>query len=65
MTIYGRYNKERGALEIKSDGTYSLGLWEVISYHKNATEARREFDRYKNGVYVPAWTSPTKWEGTY
>ena len=65
MTIYGRYNKERGALEIMSDGAYSLGEWEVISYHNNATEARREFDRYKNGEYVPEWTSATIWNGTY
>ena len=65
MTIYGRYNKERGALEITSDGAYSLGEWEVMSYHDNATEARREFDRHKNGYYIPAWTSAVKWEGTY
>ena len=65
MTIYGRYNKELSALEIISDSAYSQGEWQTISYHENATEARREFDRHKNGERLPVWTSVAKWNGTY
>jgi hypothetical protein len=65
MTIYGRFNKDRGALEIMSAGAHSRGEWLAISYHKNATEAKREFYRHKNGEYVPTWTSIVKWTGEY
>ena len=65
MTIFGRYNKESGALEITSDGDFSRGDWETISFHENATDARREFERHKNGERVPVWTSAAKWNGTY
>ena len=65
MTIYGRYNKERGALEIMSDGAYSSGDWQTISYHSNASEAKREFYKHKDGERVPVWTSAAKWLGTY
>ena len=65
MTIFGRYNTDSGALEILSDGAHSRGEWLAISYHENASEARREFYRHKNGERLPAWTSSIKWEGTY
>lgn len=65
MTIYGRYNKESGYLETMSDGEHSAREWEPLSMHENANEARREFFRYKNGEYVPGWTSDVKWEGAY
>lgn len=63
MTIYGRYNAETRALEVKSDGAYSNGEWETLSYHATIREARAEFFRYKNGYYRPAWTSNVKWVG--
>lgn len=65
MTIYGRFNKERGALEIMSDGAYNCKEWHAISYHDNATEAKKEFERHKNGERLPRWTSAAKWDGAY
>lgn len=65
MTIYGRFNKDNKTLEIKSDGSYSLGIWEAIYNAETANEAWKLFKAHKTGEILPRWTSSIKWEGTY